>query len=72
MALDIRSTIVIAAILALIIGVSLRFVVRDYPAPLLPSLRLWMSGILLACLAPLVLLTVAQPTILRTELPVGS
>lgn len=47
MALDIRSTVVIAAILALIIGVSLRFVVRDYPAPLLPSLRLWMSGILL-------------------------
>ncbi|MGN6519596.1 MAG: diguanylate cyclase domain-containing protein [Dokdonella sp.] len=47
MALDIRSTIVIAAILALIIGVSLRFVSRDYPAPLRASLRLWMSGILL-------------------------
>ncbi|HEY6940815.1 GGDEF domain-containing protein [Dokdonella sp.] len=47
MALDIRSTIVIAAMLALIIGVSLRYVLHDYPAPLRGSLRLWTTGILL-------------------------
>jgi len=47
MALDIRTTITIAAVLALIIGASLRFVMRDYPVHMLPSMRLWAIGTLL-------------------------
>lgn len=47
MALDVHTTIMIAAVLALIIGVSLRFVMRDYPAVMLPSMRLWAIGTLL-------------------------
>jgi diguanylate cyclase (GGDEF)-like protein len=50
MVLDIRTTIMIAAGLALLVGVSLRYVLRDYPATLWPSIRLWMLG------------TVLQPT----------
>jgi diguanylate cyclase (GGDEF)-like protein len=50
MILDIRTTIMIAAGLALLVGLSLRYVLRDYPSPLLPSIRLWTLG------------TVLQPT----------
>lgn len=50
MLLDVRTTIMIAAALALLVGVSLRYVLRDYPAALWPSIRLWMLG------------TVLQPT----------
>lgn len=47
MVLDIRTTIMLAAALALLVGLSLRYVLRDYPATLLPSIRLWTLGILL-------------------------
>ena len=47
MSLDIPTIVVIAAVLALIMGVSLRFTLRDYPATLLPSIRLWLIGTLL-------------------------
>ena len=47
MVLDIRTTIMIAAALALMVGLSLRYVLRDYPATLLPSIRLWILGIVL-------------------------
>lgn len=47
MSLDIRTTVMIAAVLALIVGASLRLVLRDYPASLSTSLRLWTLGILL-------------------------
>lgn len=47
MSLDIRTTVMIAALLALIVGASLRYALRDYPASLLPSIRLWILGILL-------------------------
>lgn len=50
MVLDIRTTIMIAAVLALMVGVSLRYALRDYPASLWPSIRLWIFG------------TVLQPT----------
>jgi len=50
MLLDVRTTIMIAAALALLVGVSLRYVLHDYPAPMWPSIRLWMLG------------TVLQPT----------
>ena len=50
MGLDIRTTIMIAAGLALLVGVSLRYVLRDHPASLWPSIRLWIIG------------TVLQPT----------
>ncbi|HEU4664118.1 MAG TPA: GGDEF domain-containing protein [Dokdonella sp.] len=46
MTLDIRTTITVAAVLALIIGASLRFVMRDYPPRMLPSMRLWALGTL--------------------------
>ena len=47
MVLDIRTTIMIAAALTLLIGISLRYALRDYPAVLWPSMRLWILGILL-------------------------
>jgi diguanylate cyclase (GGDEF)-like protein len=47
MSLDIRTTVMIAALLALIVGSSLRYALRDYPASLLPSIRLWVLGTLL-------------------------
>ncbi|MDR3387587.1 MAG: GGDEF domain-containing protein [Rudaea sp.] len=47
MNLDIRTTMMIAAVLALIIGASLQFALRDYPASILPSIRLWVLGTLL-------------------------
>jgi diguanylate cyclase (GGDEF)-like protein len=50
MGLDIRTTIMIAAGLALLVGVGLRYVLRDHPATLWPSIRLWIIG------------TVLQPT----------
>jgi diguanylate cyclase (GGDEF)-like protein len=60
--LDIRTTIMIAAALALMVGVSLRYALRDYPASLWPSIRLWILG------------TVLQPTAwvmygMRDEIP---
>jgi diguanylate cyclase (GGDEF)-like protein len=45
--LDIRTTIMIAAGLALLVGLSLRYVLRDYPAALWPSIRLWILGTVL-------------------------
>jgi len=62
MLLDVRTTIMIAAALALLVGVSLRYVLRDYPAAMWPSIRLWMIG------------TVLQPTAwvlysMRDEIP---
>ncbi|MGA9334259.1 MAG: GGDEF domain-containing protein [Rudaea sp.] len=50
MLLDIRTTIMIAALLALLVGISLRYVLRDAPAYLWPSIHLWILG------------TVLQPT----------
>jgi diguanylate cyclase (GGDEF)-like protein len=49
--LDIRTTIMIAAGLALLTGVSLRYVLRDYPASLGPSIRLWILGSVLQAAA---------------------
>ncbi len=48
--LDIRTMIMLAATLALIVGVSLRYALLDYPTSLWPSIRLWILG------------TVLQPT----------
>src|SRR4051812_37677097 len=45
MLLDIRTTIAIAAGLGLLMALSLRYVLRDYPAMLGPSMREWMVGI---------------------------
>jgi diguanylate cyclase (GGDEF)-like protein len=50
MLLDIRTLIMITAAFALLIGVCLRYVLRDYPDTLRPSIRLWILG------------TVLQPT----------
>jgi len=47
MTLDIRTTIMIAAALALMMGLSLRFVLSDYPAAMSASIRLWTLGTLL-------------------------
>src|SRR5262249_19243104 len=46
MGLDIRTLIMLAAALTLFMGLSLRYVLREYPADLLPSIRLWTLGIL--------------------------
>lgn len=51
MLLDVRTTIMIAAALALLVGMSLRYVLRDYPAAMWPSIRLWMLGTLLQSVA---------------------
>lgn len=45
MLLDIRTTIAVAAGLGLLMAFSLRYVLRDYPAMLGPSMREWMLGI---------------------------
>ncbi len=45
--MDIRTAILIAAVLALLIGVSLRYVLRDYPDEFAPSIRLWLLGTLI-------------------------
>lgn len=47
MILDIRTTIMIAAGLAFLAGVSLRYVLRDYPSTMWPSMRLWILGTIL-------------------------
>jgi diguanylate cyclase (GGDEF)-like protein len=44
LSLDIHSAVTISAVLALLMGISLRYVLRDYPATLLPSMRLWIFG----------------------------
>jgi diguanylate cyclase (GGDEF)-like protein len=49
--LDIRTTIMIAAGLALLTGVSLRYVLRDYPESSGSSIRLWIFGNLLQAAA---------------------
>ncbi|HST28700.1 MAG TPA: GGDEF domain-containing protein [Rudaea sp.] len=46
MALDIRTLIMLAAVVALLNGASLRYVLREYPADLSPSIRLWTLGVL--------------------------
>lgn len=46
MILDIPTVVMIAAVQALIVGASLRFTLRDYPASLQPSIRLWLMGTL--------------------------
>jgi diguanylate cyclase (GGDEF)-like protein len=45
MLLDIRTMIAVAAGLGLLMALSLRYVLRDYPAMLGPSMREWMLGI---------------------------
>ena len=45
-ALDIRTLIMLAAVVALLSGASLRYVLREYPAELSPSIRLWTLGVL--------------------------
>ncbi|HSE12936.1 MAG TPA: hypothetical protein VLB69_09900, partial [Rudaea sp.] len=47
MSLDIRTTVMIAAVLALLVGAGLRYALRDYPESLLPVMRSWMLGVLL-------------------------
>jgi diguanylate cyclase (GGDEF)-like protein len=47
MSLDIRTTVMIAAVLALLVGASMRYALRDYPALLLSVMRSWMLGVLL-------------------------
>ena len=47
MILDVRTIVMIAAVLALIIGASLHFALRVYPASFLPSIRSWVRGTLL-------------------------
>ncbi|HXH92720.1 MAG TPA: GGDEF domain-containing protein [Thermoanaerobaculia bacterium] len=44
MSLDIHSAVTLSAVLALLMGLSLRYVLRDYPATLWPSIRLWFFG----------------------------
>ena len=51
MLLDIRTTIMIAAGLALSTGASLRYVLRDYPAASGSSIRLWIVGSVLQAAA---------------------
>jgi diguanylate cyclase (GGDEF)-like protein len=45
-ALDIRTLIMLAAVVALLNGASLRYVLREYPADLSPSIRRWTFGVL--------------------------
>jgi len=51
MLLDIRTVIAVAAGLGVVIALSLRYVLRDYPALLGPSMREWTLGILLQALS---------------------
>jgi len=51
MLLDIRTMIAVGAGLGLLIALSLRYVLRDYPAMLGPSMREWMLGISLQALS---------------------
>ncbi|HSM99565.1 MAG TPA: GGDEF domain-containing protein [Rudaea sp.] len=46
MALDIHTLIMLAAVVALLSGASLHYVLREYPAELSPSIRLWTLGVL--------------------------
>lgn len=47
MVLDIRTVVIVAALIALIIGVSLWFALRNHQAAMVSSIRVWMLGILL-------------------------
>ena len=47
MVFDVRTSIMLAAGLTLVIGASLRYVLRDYPPALGPAVRLWTLGTLL-------------------------
>ena len=72
MILDIRTTVMIAAILALITGASLRFVLREYPDSLQPSIRLWSFGTLLLPIAwMLYAMREALPDVITTVVAVG-
>jgi diguanylate cyclase (GGDEF)-like protein len=51
MALDTRTLTMLAAILTLLVGSSLRYVLREYPADLFPSIRRWTFGILVQATA---------------------
>src|SRR5581483_7425504 len=51
MLLDIRTVIATGAGLGVLIALSLRYVLRDYPAMLGPSMREWMLGISLQALS---------------------
>ncbi|MEP7098769.1 MAG: GGDEF domain-containing protein, partial [Dokdonella sp.] len=51
MSIDIHSAITLSALLALLMGVSLSYVLRDYPDALQPSLRAWILGTLMQPLA---------------------
>lgn len=46
MALEIHTLIVLAAVVALLSGASLRYVLLEYPEELSPSIRLWTLGVL--------------------------
>ncbi|MEO5595844.1 MAG: hypothetical protein ABIQ97_01670, partial [Lysobacteraceae bacterium] len=47
MGIDIHSAITISAVLALLMGIGLSYVLRDYPVALRQSLRAWILGTLL-------------------------
>ncbi|SFN30847.1 GGDEF domain-containing protein [Dokdonella immobilis] len=47
MVLDIRTVVIVAALIALIIGVSLWFALRNQKAAMVSSIRIWMLGVLL-------------------------
>jgi diguanylate cyclase (GGDEF)-like protein len=47
MNLDIRTLVMLAAAWTLLMGLSLRYVLREHPAELYPSIRLWTLGILM-------------------------
>lgn len=44
MGIDIHSAVTISAVLSLLMGVSLRYVLHDYPPALWPSMQLWIFG----------------------------
>lgn len=46
MGLEIRTLIMMAAVLTLVMGLCLRYVLREYPADLSPGIRLWTLGLL--------------------------
>ncbi len=49
MTLDIQSAISIAAVMSLMLALSLRFVLADYPASLRPGLGMWIMAMAVAC-----------------------
>ena len=51
MGVDVHSAITISALLALLMGISLRYALQDYSPMLWPSMRLWIFGTLLQPIA---------------------